>query len=211
MMNKILLIFYNIICKYFIPLRFFYETRNTQTPIKLKYWFWQKVFGFNRKVYWPVHFTSIVSGFENIYAGIDTSPGYMPGCYIQGAGRIDIGDYTQISANVGLISSNHYIEDTRKHHIEFIKIGKYCWIGMNSIILPGVILGDHTVVGAGSVVTKSFPNGYCVIAGNPAKLIKNISIESCIKFKNEFEYNGYIKTKNFINFSRKKLKLSEIK
>lgn len=50
-------------------------------------------------------------------------------------------------------------------------------MGMNSMILPGVVLGPHTVVGAGSVVTKSFPNGYCVIAGVPAKLVKTIDCD----------------------------------
>ena len=45
---------------------------------------------------------------------------------------------------------------------------------MNAMIMPGVELGPHTVVGAGAVVTKSFPEGHCVIAGNPAKLIKKI-------------------------------------
>ena len=51
------------------------------------------------------------------------------------------------------------------------------WIGMNSVILPGVTLGPGTVVGAGSVVTHSFPEGHCVIAGVPAKLIRNLQNE----------------------------------
>ena len=42
------------------------------------------------------------------------------------------------------------------------------------MILPGVTLGDNTIVGAGAVVTKSFPEGHCVIAGNPARKIKDI-------------------------------------
>jgi acetyltransferase-like isoleucine patch superfamily enzyme len=53
-------------------------------------------------------------------------------------------------------------------------IGKKCWIGMNAIILPGVQLGDNTIVGAGSVVTKPFPDGNILIAGNPAKIIKRL-------------------------------------
>lgn len=47
---------------------------------------------------------------------------------------------------------------------------------MNSVVLPGVSLGPHTVVGAGSVVTKSFPDGYCVVAGNPAKIIRRLPL-----------------------------------
>ncbi|WP_371860829.1 DapH/DapD/GlmU-related protein [Terrabacter aerolatus] len=57
---------------------------------------------------------------------------------------------------------------------EPIIIGDDCWIGMNSVILPGVILGSRTTVGAGSVVTKSFPEGNCIVAGNPAKIIKQL-------------------------------------
>jgi acetyltransferase-like isoleucine patch superfamily enzyme len=190
--------------------RIIQETKTSQTPVKIKYWFWQKILGFNRDAYWPVHFTSIVTGVKNIIAGIDTSPGYMPGCYIQGMGKIDIGDYTQISANVGIITANHCLVDTRNHIVKFVKIGKYCWIGMNSVILPGVVLGDYTIVGAGSIVTKSFPNGYCVIAGNPAKKIKNIVIEQhSVGYKNDYEYNGYIKAEEFKKFSRLYLNIKD--
>ncbi len=52
-----------------------------------------------------------------------------------------------------------------------IHIGDQCFIGFNSIILPGITLGENTIVGAGSVVTKSFPEGHVVIAGNPARIL----------------------------------------
>lgn len=50
-------------------------------------------------------------------------------------------------------------------------IGKRVFIGMNSIIMPGVTIGDEVVVGAGSIVTKSVPSN-CIVAGNPARIIK---------------------------------------
>lgn len=100
------------------------------------------------------------------------------GCYFQtmgGKNKIVIGRGTYIANNVGIITSNHDIMDL-DNHVEGkdVNIGEKCWIGMNSVILPGVTLGDHTVVGAGSIVTKSFSDGYCVIVGNPAKMVKTI-------------------------------------
>ena len=53
-----------------------------------------------------------------------------------------------------------------------IRIGDNCFIGAHSIILPGVTLGKEVIVGAGAVVTKSYPDG-SIVAGNPARLIGN--------------------------------------
>jgi acetyltransferase-like isoleucine patch superfamily enzyme len=51
------------------------------------------------------------------------------------------------------------------------KIGNNCFIGINSIIMPGVTIGNEVIIGAGSVVTKNIPDN-CIAAGNPAKIIK---------------------------------------
>ena len=90
-------------------------------------------------------------------------------------GKIVIGEGTYIAPNVGIITTNHDLNNPDEHlGGEDVLIGKQCWIGMNSVILPGVVLGDHTIVGAGSIVTKSFHEGNCVIAGNPARKIKEL-------------------------------------
>ena len=52
-----------------------------------------------------------------------------------------------------------------------VKIGAYVWVGMGALILPGVKIGDHAVIGAGSVVTKNVPAG-AIVAGNPARLLR---------------------------------------
>ncbi|WP_049750424.1 acyltransferase [Thermosipho melanesiensis] len=81
-------------------------------------------------------------------------------------------DSTKCSYN----NTNHNLSNLDEHPPEEdVIIGKNCWLGINSVILPGVILRPRTIVGAGSVVTKSFPEGNCIIAGNPAKLIKKLN------------------------------------
>jgi acetyltransferase-like isoleucine patch superfamily enzyme len=191
-------------------LRPIYYTRGNESPISFSIWFFQKLLGFNRHCYWPVHFTSTVRFPCNVYVGIDAAPGISPGCYIQAVGKVFIDDYTQIAPNVGIISSNHFMLDIRKHVKDEVRIGKYCRIGMGSIIHPGVILGDFTTVAAGSVVTKSFPSGYCVLSGNPATIAadysQNKSIkEKFIRYRNEHEYNGYLPHEKFEKFRRKRL------
>ena len=183
------------------------ETRRSQTPVRLPH-LWQYIS--RSKVYWPVHHSSLISSPEKIVVGVDVSPGYMPGCYIQGAGGIVVGDYTQISCNVGLISRNHDIFDISKHvDMEFpsIEIGRYCWIGMNVTILPGVKIPDFCVIGAGSVVTKSVQKRGSVLVGNPARVIRVIEVEKVIEFKSDFEYVGFVPKSEFSSFRAKRLEL----
>ena len=105
--------------------------------------------------------------------------------------------------NVGIITGNHELYDNRKHTTAPVHIGKYCWIGMGAIILPGVTLGDYSIVAAGSIVTKSYPDGYCVIGGNPARVLKTLDKEKCVFHKSEHEYNGYIPHLEFEDFRKK--------
>jgi acetyltransferase-like isoleucine patch superfamily enzyme len=186
---------------------FLFQTTHYQGAIGWQIWFRQKVLklGGNQKAYWPVHHTSQVFDVENILVGIDAYPGLMMGCYIQGKGGIEIGDYTQIAPNVVIVSANHDVYDSRNHISRKVTIGKYCWLGAGCKIMPGVILGDFTIVGAGAVVTKFFPEGHCVIGGVPAKKIKDLDKEKCVRYELEPKFNGYIPSCKFENHRKKHL------
>lgn len=99
----------------------------------------------------------------------------QPNCYFQNYhGKIIIGKDVWIAQNVGIITENHDPANPEEHlPSKDVIIEDRCWIGMNAVLLPGVHLGPNTVVGAGSIVTHSFP-GHCVIAGNPAKVIREL-------------------------------------
>ena len=73
--------------------------------------------------------------------------------------------------------------------------------------MPGVTLGDFTIVGAGAVVTKSFPEGHCILGGVPAKKIKNLENERCIRYELEPKFYGYISEKNFEQYRKKYLNI----
>ena len=100
---------------------------------------------------------------------------HTDGCYYQAFAPITIGKGTFIAPNVGIITANHDPADPDLHlKPQPVILGEKCWLGMNSVILPGVVLGDHTVVAAGAVVTKSFPEGHCILGGVPARILKTI-------------------------------------
>lgn len=108
--------------------------------------------------------------------GCPLSPAHRRAAGRKVGAKLIIGSGTIIAPNCGFITSNHDLNDFSKSAPgKDITIGSKCWIGMNSMILPGITLGDNTIVGAGSVVTKSFPQGNCVIAGNPARKIRDLN------------------------------------
>ena len=180
------------------------ETSGTEGAITFRTYFFQKILGFNKKAYWPTHHSSVITHPNNIEIGIGTAPGSSLGCYIQGNGGIKIGDYTIIAPNVGIISGNHTIIDYRQHENKEVKIGRYCWLGMGSIVLPGVELGDHTVVAAGAVVTEPFKEGYCVVGGIPAKIIKKIDRKGVVEHENKYKYYGYYPEKKYLKVRKLK-------
>jgi len=90
---------------------------------------------------------------------------------------ITIGDDCQIGPNVQLLTPIHPTEPgPRRDKVEAaaaITLGDNVWLGGGVIVLPGVSIGDDTVVGAGSVVTKDLPAGV-VAVGNPARVIRHL-------------------------------------
>ena len=72
---------------------------------------------------------------------------------------------------------NFPIIDQGHTQAQMVTLKKGCWVGANTIILPGVTIGENAVVGAGSIVTKSVPD-FTIAVGNPARVIKSIKHEN---------------------------------
>ncbi len=108
--------------------------------------------------------------------------------------HIYVGDYTMIAPNVVIATAGHPIlPELREKQYQYnmpVHIGRNCWIGAGALIMPGVTIGDNTVIGAGSVVTKDIPANV-VAVGNPCRVLREI---------NEHDREFYFKDKR-INFS----------
>ena len=103
-------------------------------------------------------------------------------CFV--ANTVHIGKNSIFANNVMIASENHGMnpESDLPYHAQPlitkpVFIGENCWIGANVSILCGARIGNNCIVGANSVVNKTFPD-YCIIAGNPGKIIKKYNFEN---------------------------------
>ena len=118
---------------------------------------------------------------ENAAITIEKNTSIMYNVSVLAAERITIGKNVLIASDVLITSENHGI-DPEKPDIYInqpltakpVSIEDNVWIGQKAIILPGVTIGKGSIVGAGSVVTKTVP-AYSIATGNPAKIIKKYS------------------------------------
>ena len=92
--------------------------------------------------------------------------------------HIYVGDICLIGPNVVLATAGHPIDPAlREQGLQFnapIRVGRNCWLGAGVLVMPGVTIGDNTVVGAGSVVTKDLPS-HVVAVGNPCRVLREIN------------------------------------
>ncbi|MGN1316991.1 MAG: sugar O-acetyltransferase [Acutalibacteraceae bacterium] len=115
-------------------------------------------------------------GCKNIHFGKNVYCNF--GCTFVDDTHIYVGDYTMFGPNVVVSTAGHPIlPELREKAYQYnmpVHIGKNCWIGAGALIMPGVTIGDNTVIGAGSVVTKDIPPNV-VAVGNPCKVLREIS------------------------------------
>lgn len=94
-------------------------------------------------------------------------------------GPVAIGDHVNLAQGITITALNHNFADKSQRidqqgiSTDAVTIGNDIWIGANAVVLPGVTIGDHSVVAAGAVVTKDVPP-HTLVAGVPAKKIKEI-------------------------------------
>lgn len=100
-----------------------------------------------------------------------------PYTYLDGKGGIEFGDNVIVSYGVKIVTGSLKIDPNGKishrHIRKKVVIGNNVWIGTDAVILPGVTIGDNTIVGAASVVTKDLEGGH-IYVGTPPRIVRDI-------------------------------------
>lgn len=132
---------------------------------------------------------SIVSPFYCDYGyNIETGENFFMNmnCVILDGAKVTFGDNVFVAPGCGFYTAGHPLDAERRNAgLEYalpIRIGNNVWIGAQVCVLPGVTIGDNTVIGAGSVVTKDIPSGV-LAAGNPCRVIRPITEADAARYR----------------------------
>lgn len=143
----------------------------------------RRLFGKTGKVF------SIVSPFFCDYGyNIEIGENFFMNmnCVILDGAKVTFGDNVFVAPGCGFYTAGHPLDTERRNAgLEYalpIRIGNNVWIGAQVCILPGVTIGDNSVIGAGSVVTKDIPSGV-LAAGNPCRVIRPITEADAARYR----------------------------
>lgn len=132
---------------------------------------------------------SIVSPFYCDYGyNIETGENFFMNmnCVILDGTKVTFGDNVFVAPGCGFYTAGHPLDAERRNAgLEYalpIRIGNNVWIGAQVCVLPGVTIGDNSVIGAGSVVTKDIPSGV-LAAGNPCRVIRPITEADAARYR----------------------------